>query len=108
MGNRIKVRTPRGIRSILTMSQADIDLLISTGSGAISPYSESTALTASSKLITHSRGKLCEKAFYYDDSGWVQTLGVNNDNTGNDLNATWVYAGKIITLRKIYLTFITE
>lgn len=90
------------------MSQADIDLLIATGSGAAVPYHEETALTNSNNLITHSRGKKCKDAWYYDDTGWAQSLKVNDEGTGNPNNATWVYAGKVISSREIYLTFITE
>ncbi len=107
MPKRIKVRTPRGPYSILTMSQSEVDDLISAGGGgSVVPYKEEAALTADvSKLFTHDKGKKASDAFYYDDGGWAQKLKVNNENTGNDLNAAWVYSGKEVLLRTIYINF---
>lgn len=113
MGNRVKVRTPRGIRSILTLTDDDLtninSLIIDINGGSSIPYTVFQSLTAdASLLITHNKKKKCATAYYYDNDGWAQDLKVNNEATGNDTNACWIYSGKIVTSRNIYLTFITE
>lgn len=91
---RIKVRTPRGIRSI--------DL---GGGDSTNSYRSTITLDGSTKLVTHNKGLEAVSAYYKDSSGWYQPLKVNTDYVSDSLNECHVYSSANLGSVEVVITF---
>ncbi len=101
MAKRIKVLTPRGVKSILT---GDVSILEGSSDVSSSSFTETKSLTTSAVLITHNKNSKAVAGYYKDSSGWNQELRVNTV-TADPLNSVYVYSGKTLTDVDITITF---